>query len=223
MKTLQLTKNWRYEPGNEFSQEGDGYFALGLIDKKLGTATSKLTDRQDYIDSFGYGTWYKCREQFHKVFTEKDKSILYVHAGNLTPNIAEFITKIENVIGIARKEQTECFLTQRTTITAIRPAKFWLSCPMRRQIFSLILRSGRNHIIGNDYSVALLNSKYSKETFHIINLFISGYNTFNQKCLDILEDNHHHGFYHQFNGVTVEQARNVLLTQSTVTTTKSLL
>jgi hypothetical protein len=213
LKTFKLIRNWGYDVNpNDENPESDGHFALGLICKKNQTITSKLTDRKDYIEQFGYGTFYKCREVFHKVFTEKDKSILYVHEGNLSDNIAEFINKIEDILFFPKKDQSQFFKAkQRTTITGIRPAKFWLVCPMRRQLFSLLLRSGRNHVLGYPIIVALQNSKYTKETFPAINLFLEGYTKFHQKTLDILAADHHKGFVFSFSGKSEEQIKDILL------------
>ncbi len=215
MKTLNLVKNWGYDINpNDENPESDGHFALAKIDKKAGTATSKLTDREDYIKQFNYGTFYHCREVFHKVFTEKDKSILYVHAGNLGETIEKFIHLVEELLNIPNKEKSQFFKTQRTTITPIRPAKFWLACPMKRQVFSLLLRSGRNFDIvqdNNNIWPALKSSKNTKSVIPALEVFLGGHTKFDQKCLDILKANHHHGFCHIFSNKSPDEIKNIWL------------
>lgn len=208
MKKLNLIKNWGYS--FDETDDSDGYLSLGLIDKSKGTATSKLTDNED-LQHFNYPAFHKCRETFGKVFTDKTRSILYSHGGSQRANIVEFFSKIEDAIGISLKEKSQFFETQRTTVTPIRPAKFWLVCPLRRQIFTLLLRSGRNHILGNNYEIALQNSKYTKETFNILQLFISGYNQFHNSCLEKLAGDHHNGFFAQFHDLQIENVKNILL------------
>lgn len=208
MQKLKLIKNWVYDPQEQSKyKDGPGHFALAKINRLKGTVTSRITSDEDLAEHYHNTTWFGCREEGHRVWTEKCHSIIFCHEGEQAELISEFINKIERILKIPAKEQTILFSTDRTTMSAVKSSDFWVSCPMRRQIFSILLRAGRNHVIGDEVGTALSITKYTQLTKNAIELFLQGYNKFTKSCLDDLVEDFHCGFIHQFSNKSLEDCK----------------
>jgi hypothetical protein len=210
IKKLKLIKNWTYDPGDKYSLTDDGRFALAKINVKLGECTSRITNDEQMANK--YGTFFRCREEFHNVWQDKMQSLLYCHNDGLTNNIADFIDKIENLLKI--KNKSKIFSTDRGTISAIKVSPWWSDqsedCHMKRQVFSLLLRWGRNHKIGNNVFETILNEKYGKEMMNFMRLFISGYTVFSDESLAISKEEMHSGIVFQFSHKSEEEIKQNL-------------
>lgn len=203
MKTLKLKKDWLYDPDNSKFRDGDGAFSLALINRKEGVVKVRDTSDEELHEKYNHFPWKKCREQFNLCWNEKSTSLIYCHEGNLSESIGEFISKFETKLGL--KELSQFYRTSYITMTAIKVSPFWVECPIRRQLFTVLLRAGRNYQLGADIQTALDSTQYTQQLKSCIDLFLAGYHNFDQASKSYLEANFHNGIIWRFKNKTVEE------------------
>jgi hypothetical protein len=89
----------------------------------------------------GRSNWYKCREQFAKHFS-KDTNGFYVSLEHECSNIGlpEFLAITEDLLSI---EEPSVYQKSTNPVAIfVRPSEFWRSCPIRRSLFTILLRAG---------------------------------------------------------------------------------
>ena len=152
----------------------------------FGDIKSVKDDKKPILGSFSLINpinWYKCREQFANIFDEHTSSLYFAHPGRNEENIAAFIRQTEDILDLSNYfgERTEFCKTTRPFIMWIAPAKFWLKCPLRRSLFTILLRCGFEYREeeGN-YEEAINSSDYIRETKLAVNRFLFGYTNFNK-------------------------------------------
>lgn len=76
---------------------------------------------------------------------------------------------------------------------------------MARQIFTMFLRAGRKYSAGRIIQDCINDEKNYQNCWPAIELFLDGYQNFNQKCIDIWKRDFHNGFVFQFINKTKEE------------------
>ena len=123
--------------------------------------------------------FYTCREDFHKA-SARIKQMLFVHAPGGDPeavtqgrHVADFINRIEDMVGAT--PHCEFFSTSRDNVLFIEVSPWWANKPMRRSLFTALLRSGREYRNPNCFELALWSCKYLYETKIAVERFLQGH------------------------------------------------
>lgn len=134
--------------------------------------------------------WNHCRETFAKSFTEKEKGIYFSHNKDQENNVIAFIEKTEEILEKAACQNISksiFFKTNFNFATWTEPAEFWKECPVKRSLFTLLIRCGLSYDFEN-YEKALFENHYStKVTRHALQRFFYGFTKFNFEKNDCFE------------------------------------
>lgn len=123
--------------------------------------------------------WYYCRDLFHSRLYNC-KLFFFTHQTSKGRNIAEFMHKIESILGL--KSVSEYGPTQRKAVMWIKPSRWWTVKPMRRSLFTILLRAGNNYFHTKDnFQDALFSDPYSFGTRYAIERFMAGYTMYTGK------------------------------------------
>lgn len=123
--------------------------------------------------------WDHCREQFASKFNETIQGFFYSVHPNTCEDVAEFLVKCEEIIGLDR---TSAFCkTDKNTIMWIVPTLFWLGCDMKRSFLTMMLRCGLNYNKEKDnfddalFSETYKENKWARETKAATMRFLFGF------------------------------------------------
>lgn len=120
------------------------------------------------------GWFYVCREEFHRAFTVRCPDILFVHGAGRTRNVTTFIDQVE--LRLKLKHRTEGGPTQNARVSWFTVAPFWMAQPMRRSLFTILLRAGRSYTMKvRDFEDALYSDGYLRDTQEAVERFLAGY------------------------------------------------
>jgi hypothetical protein len=134
--------------------------------------------------------WFDCRELWHTHLYNLNL-FFYTHKANTGIDIAAFISKIEKILNLRNK--TKFGPTQRKTIMWIEPSKWWTKPPMRRSLFTILLRSAANYSIEKDnFEESLYSNAYALKTKPAIQWFLQGNTVYSGKKI---------GWYKQFEDI----------------------
>lgn len=121
--------------------------------------------------------WFDCRELWHSQLYNLNL-FFYTHRANTGKDIATFLAKVEDILQL--KARTRFGPTQRKTIMWIEPSKWWTKPPMRRSLFTVLLRSAAHYSIESDnFEEALFSSFYASKTRPAIEWFLKGNTVYN--------------------------------------------
>lgn len=161
-------------------------------------------------------TWEKCREQFSYKFTEVLQGFYFCHVPLEGYNVASFIAKTEEIIGFVdflhSYASSQFCQTDRENVLWVEPSRFWSKCEMRRQLFTILLRSGMNYNPAiNNYEQALwskdkMGNNYALETQLAIMRFLFG---FTQYVNDVV--NYKTGWWTTFKDRPEQTVRKLLV------------
>lgn len=122
-------------------------------------------------DNYRVINWHYCRDVFNSYLYNLD-IFFYSHETSNGYNISCFMQKIENKLNVF----SDYGPTQKKTIMWIRPSRWWTINPVKRSLFTLLIRCGENYIVEeNNFKEALFSDPYSKGTKYAISRFLSGY------------------------------------------------
>lgn len=198
-KILTFTEKFDYAP------DSGGWLGLCKIDRLKSTCEPIMTDHPD-AQRYSYDLLYKCREVFHKVFTQENKSILFTHPIDSSKKVSDLVHLVETKLNIPTKERSKFFrTTDYANVTAIRVSPFWLNNPIKRQLLSIFLRAGRKYSAGRTIQDCLSDEKNYKECWPAIELFLDGYYNFDQKIINVWKKDFHKGFVFSFLNKTKEE------------------
>lgn len=120
--------------------------------------------------------WYKCRDLWHTRMGKPDIFFL-AHESGKSKNIISFMKKVESNLNLEQK--SEYGLTQKKFIIYIKPSKWWLQKPIKRSLFTLLLRCGTNYLPKkNNFYEALQSEKFIFETKNAVLRFLSGFTNY---------------------------------------------
>jgi hypothetical protein len=85
-------------------------------------------------------------------------------------SIGNFLNKTEKILDLNCSKFSK---TSRTDILWIEPIDFWLSCPIRRSLLTLLLRCGM--VYDGNYEEALFSQDYAFQTKLAIERFLFGF------------------------------------------------
>lgn len=118
--------------------------------------------------------WEGCREQFAYSFNNKTEAILFSHSRDASNNIANFIAKTEQILEM---EESEFQFTTLHCVIYVKPNVFWTCCPLRRSLFTLLLRAGATY--KDNYEATLYSEEYLLQTKKAVMRFLFGFTKFN--------------------------------------------
>ena len=131
--------------------------------------------------------WITCRDNFQADPTNI-KKFLFVSGYNMGMNVIAFIDKFEATLGL--RQITLMGLTQRKDTIWIQPTSWWTKYAMRRSLFTILLRAGRNYKRSKDnFEEALFSVIYTQRTKYALERFLNGNTRYTGKIS---------GWYNQF-------------------------
>lgn len=117
-----------------------------------------------------------CRERFAAVFGPETEGFYFKHEVGQGTNVAAFVLKTETIVNAEHSKFSE---TNRDTILWVGPSKFWVDCPLRRSLLTIILRAGMLYDLNRDnYEEALFSQEYVIPTKKAVMRFLFGFTTF---------------------------------------------
>ena len=118
-------------------------------------------------------SWEDCREKFSK-HLKKNKGFYFSHEPGKAVGIASFIDKIEDMLKVNPK--TIYAKTNLAFALWMEPAPFWMSCKMRKQLFTIFIRVGMKYEPAQDnFQQALLDHPYVTHTKNAVYRFLFGF------------------------------------------------
>lgn len=180
--SLPETKR-KYVSQNSFRMPKDGSF--GIIEARSKSPLDEVK-------------WITCREAFANKFNNSTEGFYFscnvekrrwpTGDGGIPKdypvNVCEFMYKTESIIsefsGISEELCRSSFAkTNLKSVIWIEPSSFWKSCPMRRSLLSIFLRSSITYSpFCDNYEDALYSYGYSKRTKNAIMRFLFGFTNF---------------------------------------------
>ena len=125
--------------------------------------------------------WIGCRERIAALFKENTTHLFF--SVEQSETVARFIHKTEEIINLP--EHTTFQRTNRNHILSITPQTFWTQCPIRRSLFTILLRQGLRYNPAQDnYEDALfhndlLTRNYTTLTKPAVTRFLFGFTHYN--------------------------------------------
>lgn len=153
--------------------------------------------------------WDHCREQFAAKFNESVEGFYYSVHPNGAEDVACFLVKCEEVVGIkdlkkSYQHSTFC-KTGKNTILWVSPSMFWLDCEMKRSLLTVFLRCGLNYNHEKDnfddalFSENYKENKYARETRAAIMRFLFGFTKWTDRPKERTEYmSSKHGWHEEF-------------------------
>jgi hypothetical protein len=124
--------------------------------------------------------FYSCREGFHRN-NRILSSLLFSHSLGEGQKIAHFIRKTEKKLGL--KKFTQCGPTNVPSISWFKINPFWNKNPLRKTLFTILLRCGRRFSPQhNNFKTALDSNSYILETRPAVDYFFKGNTIPTRKC-----------------------------------------
>ncbi len=125
-------------------------------------------------------TWVACRDVFH-VNSHKVKKFLFHHRKSATnQNIAAFIGKIEDDLGISPK--TKFVSTKIPNVVLVEPSRWWTHYSMKRSLFTILLRAAQKHDPNaKNFKEVLYSEDYLSETKTAVLRFLKGHTSYKGK------------------------------------------
>jgi hypothetical protein len=125
--------------------------------------------------------WFRCRELFAGYFSPDTKLIYFSFSCAKESSVPHFIATTEEVLNLSRKTPMKStvfhHVTNKKNVWAIDPSPFWRHCPMRRSLFTILLRSGRFYDTHqNNWEESLYSDEYIKTTKNASMRFMYGFN-----------------------------------------------
>jgi hypothetical protein len=124
--------------------------------------------------------WEQCRENFAKRFTNAQNGLFFSHGVNNDENVCAFIEKTEDILirgALQNIIKSNFYKTNLNFAIWIEPSSFWMNCPMKRSLFTMLLRCGLIYNLKN-YEEALYGYQYSKITKNAVQRFMYGFTEF---------------------------------------------
>lgn len=115
-----------------------------------------------------------CREKFAAIFNENTTGFFFKHSPSKSKDVASFIIKTEDILqNLIFSEFAE---TNKDSIVWVCPSMFWKQCPMRRSLFTALLRAGDAYNADIDnYEAALFGQSYLQQTKKAVIRFMLGF------------------------------------------------
>ena len=117
--------------------------------------------------------WDYCREQFSAKFdykNNKSKGFFFCHEVKKEASVANFLKKFEDVIlysHVNKFKNSSFAKTSHSSVLWIEPSDFWLDCPIKKSLLTLLVRSTINYSQDHDNFEESLFGEEFKENFHI--------------------------------------------------------
>jgi len=143
--------------------------------------------------------FYHCRDVFHTDSRDLAAGaiIAFVCTAAAAPKVAAFVTEFEKRLG--HEKLTRMGLTNSASIMWVEPAAFWFGNPLRRSLFTALLRAGVGYNPEtNNFDAAIAKEKYLGPTKAAVKHFLEGH-TWISSEVDTAR-----GWYDNFAGISVE-------------------
>lgn len=175
--------------------------------------------------------WKEKRADFAELFKEYVDGFFFCH-GCSAESIAEFFSVLENLLGLSSKaaqpqlpfgvqlenlvyRKTSFSKTNRKSITWVMPSNFWLECPLRRSLFTALLRCACSYNLDKkNFEEALFSTNDTRNTRQAIFRFLFGFTRFRQQLQPKEEKDKLPGWTSIFSGKDAYFVRTALLRPS---------
>jgi len=125
------------------------------------------------MDQWEIEKWVSCRDAFQSE-SSNIKKFLFVQGLNKGLNVIAFIDKVEMILNVI--PSTFMGITQRKDVIWVEPSSWWTKSGMRRSLFTILLRAGRNYKRSKDnFKEALFSIEYTKDTRFAVERFFDGH------------------------------------------------
>jgi hypothetical protein len=146
----------------------------------FGKIRTKQVNRPPRIGSFAIEgpelKWESCRENFSRVFP-LNKGMFFSHEPNQGEKIAIFIDRVEQILCL--KNKTAYAKTNLNFVLWLNPSDFWKECPMKRSLFTVLLRAALKYDpLRDNFQEALLSNSYIVSSKNAVYRFLFGFTKF---------------------------------------------
>ena len=155
------------------------------------------------------GSWYTCREEFHGI-NQRSRRILFVCGENKSRLVAAFINKIERMLEIPQERRSLFAYTGRKRIVWVQTSTWWHKYSIRRSLFTILLRAGRDYNKQN-FDTVLQSATYLSNTQHAVQRFLKGYTKCTKRTVGWHHTFYHRGYYEMSRPPTQKEARELLV------------
>jgi len=186
-------------------------YSAGSYSVGAGAYGYKPTPNSIPMNTIGVPYFVSCRDKLQSVPTELLKTgMFFSHpvGANFGKAVAAFIHKIETQ-KLTITEITFFKHTDQQDVLWLKPSPFWLENPIKRSLFSLLLRCGIYYNTTNKdaFEVAINSQDYSRITKPAIDRFLSGYTIYS----GVMPTTHIDGWHFRFITQKIENLRKLLL------------
>lgn len=154
-----------------------------------------------------------CRERFMSKFSKDGPNFFFKHNSKRGDQIIEFVRKTEEVLEVTNS--TVFLKTNYDSIIWVKPSQFWRNCPMRRSLFTILLRVGDSYNKEEDnYEEVLFNHQYLKNTKEALFRFFLGFNKYIGPSIESTSIVWVRGWKSIFENQDKEKVREMLVSQN---------
>lgn len=142
--------------------------------------------------------WQSCREQFAASLNNEDniEGFFFCHPKNKELDVANFLNKFEKIVfeNLTNKFQFSNFSrTSNSSVLWVQPSCFWLDCPLKKSLFTILFRSSINYCFyENNFDETLFSNEfkenlYLRQTKTAILRFMFGFTKYKGKQPQLLK------------------------------------
>lgn len=154
-----------------------------------------------------------CRERFMSKFSKNGPNFFFKHSSKRGNQIIEFINKTERVLEL--DDNTNFLKTNYDSIIWVQPSQFWRDCPMRRSLFTILLRVGDSYKKEEDnYEEVLFSHSYLKNTEEALFRFFFGFNKYVGPSISSTSSVWVRGWKSVFENQDKEKIKEMLISQN---------
>ena len=143
----------------------------------------------------GNDKWFHCRDTFFPIFKSSTEGIYFsttvqkleeskiiISTFKIMETVPHFINRLEVLLELEEKKMSVFYPTPKPLIFFVRMSDFWKSCPARRSLYTILLRSGLKYDKQKDnFDEAMYSDPYAATTKLAVQRFLFGFVDYNQK------------------------------------------
>ncbi len=115
-----------------------------------------------------------CRERFAVSFKPATPAFFFKTENDQSKNVAKLIWKVESLLNV--EEMSSFCLTNRKSVVWVKPSNFWKVCPIRRSLFTVLLRAGNAYKAEEDnFEQAIFSHEFVIPTRRAVMRFLFGF------------------------------------------------
>lgn len=150
--------------------------------------------------------WSSCREIFAKSFAPGDDKLWFAPGleADSDKNVQGFVNIVEDAVSAGK---TSLIRSDAEGVCLVKFPQFWSSCPVKRSLFTILLRLGRYYRISSrNFEDTLYGHFFTRRTKPAIMRFLFGFTEFSGG-----RNVRHSGWYSLFRDRTDQEVRRMLI------------